>query len=58
MSETFSKVEVITGVARRRRFTTEQKLLVVNETLQPGMAISYVAVAMGSPRASSSDGDG
>ena len=37
MSETFSKLEVITGVARRRRFTTEQKLLVVNETLQPGM---------------------
>ena len=43
MSDTFSKVEVITGVARRRRFTTEQKLLVVNETLQPGMSISYVA---------------
>src|ERR1700751_3471596 len=43
MSETFSKIEVITGVARRRRFTTEQKLLVVNETLQPGMSISYVA---------------
>jgi transposase len=41
MSETFSKVEVIAGVARRRRFTTEQKLLVVNETLQPGMSISY-----------------
>ena len=36
-------MEVITGVARRRRFTTEQKLLVVNETLQPGMSISYVA---------------
>jgi hypothetical protein len=33
MPETFSKVEVITGVARRRRFTTEKKLLVVNETL-------------------------
>ena len=43
MSETFSKVEVITGVARRGRFTTEQKLSVVNETLQPGMSISYVA---------------
>ena len=43
MSETVSKVEVITGVARRRRFTTEQKLLVVSETLQPGMSISYVA---------------
>jgi transposase len=36
-------VEVITGVARRRRFTTEQKLSVVNETLQPGVSISYVA---------------
>jgi transposase len=43
MSETFSKIEVITGVARRRRFRTEQKLSVVNETLQPGMSISYVA---------------
>lgn len=26
MCETFSKVEVITGVTRRRRLTTEQKL--------------------------------
>ena len=43
MSETFSKVELITGVARRRRFTTEQKLSVVAETMQPGMSISYVA---------------
>ena len=51
MSETFSKVEVITGVARRRRFTTEQKLTVVNETLQPGMSISLLPVGMGSPRA-------
>ena len=43
MSEPFSKMEVITGVARRRRFTTEQKLAVVGETMQPGMSISYVA---------------
>src|SRR6185369_11428101 len=43
MSEMFSKVEVITGVTRRRRFTSEQKVLVVNETLQPGTSISYVA---------------
>jgi transposase len=43
MSETFSRVEVITGVGRRRRFTTEQKLAVVAETMQPGMSISYVA---------------
>jgi transposase len=43
MSEMFSKVEVITGVARRRRFPTEQKLAVVAETMQPGVSISYVA---------------
>jgi hypothetical protein len=29
MSDEFSKVEVITGVARRRRFSTEQKLAIV-----------------------------
>ena len=43
MSETFSKVEVITGVARRRRFPTDLKLAVVAETMQPGMSVSYVA---------------
>ena len=43
MSDTFSRVEIITGVARRRRFTTEQKLAVVAETMQPGVSISYVA---------------
>ena len=43
MSDTFSKVEVITGVARRRGFSTDLKLGVVAETMQPGMSISYVA---------------
>jgi transposase len=43
MSDTFSRVEIITGVARRRRFTPEQKVAVVAETMQPGMSISYVA---------------
>jgi hypothetical protein len=33
MSDTFSKVEVITGVARRRRFSTDVKLAVVAETI-------------------------
>jgi transposase len=37
MSDTFSKVEVISGVARRRRFSTELKLAVVVETMQPGV---------------------
>lgn len=43
MTEEFSRIEVITGVARRRRFTAEQKVAVVEETMQPGMSISYVA---------------
>ena len=43
MSDTFSKVEVITGVARRRRFSTDVKLAIIAETMQPGMSISYVA---------------
>jgi transposase len=43
MSDMFSKVEVITGVARRRRFPSELKLAVVAETMQPGMSVSYVA---------------
>ena len=43
MSDTFSKLEVITGVARRRRFSTDLKLAIVAETMQPGMSISYVA---------------
>ena len=34
MFDTFSKVEVITGVARRRRFPTEQKVAIVAETMQ------------------------
>ena len=33
MSDTFSKVEVITGVVRRRRFSTELELAVVAETV-------------------------
>ena len=43
MSDTFSKVEVLTGVARRRRFPMEQKLAIVAETMPPGMSISYAA---------------
>jgi transposase len=43
MSDTFSKIELISGVARRRRFTTGQKLAIVAESMQPGMSISYVA---------------
>lgn len=40
VSDTFSKDELISGVARRRRFSTEPKLAVAAETMQPGMSIS------------------
>ena len=43
MSDMFSKAEVITGVARRRRFFNELKLALVAETMQPGLSVSYVA---------------
>jgi transposase len=51
MSDTFSKVEVITGIARRRRFSTELKLAVVAETMQPGMSVSLLPAAAGCHRA-------
>lgn len=43
MSESFSKIEIITGIARRRRFTAEQKMAIIAETMQPGVSMSYVA---------------
>ncbi len=37
------RVEVITSVQRRRRFTAEQKRAIVEEAEEPGMSISTVA---------------
>lgn len=50
MSETFSRVEVITGVARRRRFAVEQKLSVVDVQLKV-VGASQEDTAGGLPRA-------
>jgi transposase len=36
-------IEVITGVQRRRRWSLQEKLRLVEESLQPGMSVSYVA---------------
>jgi transposase len=43
MSDEIRRVEVITGTARRRHWPTEEKLRIVEETLQPGASISAVA---------------
>jgi len=37
------RVEVITSVQRRRRWTTEEKVAIVQETYAPGMSVSMVA---------------
>ena len=37
------RVEVITSVQRHRRWPTAEKIRLVEETMQPGMSVSYVA---------------
>jgi transposase len=43
MSNSADRVEVFSGVQRRRRYSLDQKLAVLAEASQPGMSISYVA---------------
>ena len=38
-----NRIEVITGVQRRRRWTPEQKLELVKQTFEAGMTVSMVA---------------
>lgn len=37
------RVEVITSVQRRRRWTVAEKIRLVEEAMQPGFSVSYVA---------------
>ena len=37
------RIEVITGVERRRRWSVEEKIRLVEESNRPGMSVSYVA---------------
>ena len=43
MSDTYQRIELITGTARRRRWTTEQKLQIIEESFDPGETVSSVA---------------
>lgn len=38
-----TRVEIITGRERRRRYTANEKLDLINATMQPGMTVSAVA---------------
>ena len=46
-SVTPSRVEVVTSVQRRRRWTPEQKLEIVKQTNEPGSSVSIVARQFG-----------
>jgi transposase len=43
MTRTKDGVEVITSVQRRRRWSAEEKVAIVQETCAPGMSVSLVA---------------
>lgn len=43
MTNTKSRVEVLTSPQRRRRWTPEEKKAIVDETYQPAMSVSLVA---------------
>jgi transposase len=43
MSNATDRVEIITSVQRRRRWTASEKVRIVEETLEPGMTVSLVA---------------
>jgi transposase len=46
-SATPNRVEVVTSVQRRRRWTPEQKLEIVKQTNEPGSSVSMVARQFG-----------
>jgi transposase len=43
MTGRYERVEVITGVARRRRWSAEEKLRIVGDLSRPGASVSAVA---------------
>ena len=43
MTDTPDRVEIITSVQRRRRWTASEKVRMVEETFEPGMTVSLVA---------------
>ncbi|MDB5381021.1 MAG: transposase [Rhodospirillales bacterium] len=43
MSKPIERVEIITGIQRRRRYTSDEKVRLVEQTMQPGLTASAVA---------------
>jgi transposase len=40
MSDDYQRIELITGTARQRRWTTEQKLRIIAASYEPGESVS------------------
>jgi transposase len=53
MTNAADRVEIITSVQRRRRWTASVKVRIVEETFEPGMMVSLVARRHGVARTSS-----
>jgi transposase len=43
MTNSTNRVEIITSVQRRRRWTASEKVRMVEETFEPGLTVSLVA---------------
>ena len=43
MSDDYRRIELITGTPRRRHWSTEQKLQIIEESLEAGETVSSVA---------------
>ncbi len=43
MTNTSDRIEIITSVQRRRRWTAAEKMRLVEQTFAPGMTVSLVA---------------
>jgi len=43
MSDDYQRIELITGTARRRYWSTEQKLRIIEQSFEPGETVSSVA---------------
>lgn len=43
MSNDYRRMEIMTGDVRRRRWTTEQKLTIIEQSFEPGETVSSTA---------------
>ena len=58
MTNTSDRIEIITSVQRRRRWTAAEKMRLVEQTFAPGMTVSLVARQNGIAPTNSSPGGG